>query len=69
LLYYSIANFAAFKQLGRQKTFSRVLALIGLAFCLILAVLVPFGSLLIGSALLVLSLLVRSGLKKSGQPR
>jgi APA family basic amino acid/polyamine antiporter len=69
LLYYSIANFAAFKQLGRQKTFSRVLALIGLAFCLILAVLVPLQSLLLGSALLVLSLLVRGGLKKSGQPR
>jgi len=64
LLYYAIGNLAAFRQLGQTRLFSRFLALVGLATCFILAVLVPLHSLLIGSLLLASALVIRSGLIK-----
>jgi APA family basic amino acid/polyamine antiporter len=64
LLYYAIGNLAAFRQLGQTRLFSRVLALAGLVTCLILAILVPSQSLIIGSLLLALALVIRSSLIK-----
>ncbi len=64
LIYYAIANLAAYRQLGPGSISSRLLALIGLASCLLLAVFVPIQSLLMGLALLVLAVAIRLGLIK-----
>lgn len=64
LIYYAIANWAAFNQLGRTKPRSRIAALLGGLLCLALATFVPLESLGIGLALLAGSLVVRAGLIK-----
>jgi basic amino acid/polyamine antiporter, APA family len=64
LSYYAIANLAAHSQLGRGKPVSKLLALMGLASCLLLAIFVPVQSLVIGFSCLVLALALRAGLIK-----
>jgi APA family basic amino acid/polyamine antiporter len=64
LSYYAIANLAAFRQLGKAKPGSKILALIGLSSCLLLAVFVPVQSLIIGLSCLAVALALRAGLIK-----
>lgn len=62
LIYYAVANLAAFKDLqasAGQKFFS----LFGLLVCLVLCAMVPINSLLVGSIGLAVGLLLRAGLK------
>ena len=62
LFYYAIANLAAYSQLGRARPVSKILSLMGLASCLLLAIFVPVQSLFIGLCCLVLALALRAGL-------
>ena len=62
LLYYAIANLAAFRQLPPQQSASRAMALIGFALCLGVGVFVPVESLLVASGLLALAMGLRAGL-------
>jgi APA family basic amino acid/polyamine antiporter len=65
LCYYAIANLAAYKQLTTGMLTSKILALAGLASCILLAGFVPLQSLLIGIGGRALALALRAGLKKS----
>jgi APA family basic amino acid/polyamine antiporter len=62
--YYAIANLAAWRQLGTGSAGTKVLALLGLSTCCLLAAFVPLESLLLGSGCLVLALVIRAGLIK-----
>jgi basic amino acid/polyamine antiporter, APA family len=64
LSYYAIANLAAHRQLGQGRSVSKLLALMGLASCLLLAIFVPVQSLVIGVSSLGLALALRAGLIK-----
>jgi len=64
LVYYSIANWAAFKQLAMGFGGSRLLSLLGLASCLLLALLVPAQSLIVTSIALGVGLAIRFGLNR-----
>lgn len=65
LCYYAIANLAAYKQLTTGMLTSKILALAGLALCILLAGFVPLQSLVIGIGGLALALALRAGLKKA----
>lgn len=62
LIYYAVANLAAYRDL-QASTGQKLFSLFGLLVCLVLCVLVPINSLLVGSIGLALGLLVRFGLK------
>ena len=64
LVYYAIANFAAFRQLPRNRSASRALALIGGVLCLAVGFFVPLESLLIVPLVLTLAMALRAGLIK-----
>lgn len=59
LLYYSIANFAAFRQPKNETNRPKVLNLIGLLLCLAIGVAVPFQAILVGTSILLLALTLR----------
>jgi APA family basic amino acid/polyamine antiporter len=63
LLYYAIVNFAAFRQPSTESPRPKVLNLLGLALCLLLALSVPFTGLLVGSIALIGAMLLRWGLR------
>lgn len=65
LLYYAIANLAAFRQAEKNRILTRILAVLGIASCALLAVFVPFQSLMLASAMLACALLIRLGLIKA----
>jgi APA family basic amino acid/polyamine antiporter len=62
LTYYSIANLAAFKQATTKS--NKILAILGFATALIVAISVPVQSLALGLALLLFALFVRLALAK-----
>ena len=64
LVYYAIANFAAFRQLPHNRSASRALALIGGVLCLAVGFFVPLESLLIVPLVLTLAMALRAGLIK-----
>jgi basic amino acid/polyamine antiporter, APA family len=67
LVYYAIANFAAFRQLSPKQPVGRFLALIGAALCLGVGFFVPLESLLVVMAALAAALWLRAGLIKMGR--
>ena len=62
LVYYAIANLAAFRQLPSKQPVGRVLALLGAALCLGVGFFVPLESLLVASGTLAVAILIRTGL-------
>jgi APA family basic amino acid/polyamine antiporter len=62
LLYYAIANFAAFRRLSSKQPVGRLLALIGAALCLGVGFFVPLESLLVASGTLAVAIFIRAGL-------
>ena len=64
LLYYAIANLAAFLQLTSKQPVSRLLALIGALLCLGVGFFVPFESLLVTTVTLAFAMGLRAGLIK-----
>ena len=62
LVYYAVANFAAFRQLTPKQPLGRSMALIGCALCLGVGFFVPFESLLVATLVLVVALGIRAGL-------
>ncbi|MFG1818118.1 APC family permease [Kribbella sp. NPDC049174] len=59
LLYYAIANAAAFTQPADQRRWPRAVNVIGLVGCVVLAVTLPWTSAVVAAALLAVALLVR----------
>jgi basic amino acid/polyamine antiporter, APA family len=62
LVYYAIANLAAFGQLTSKQSVERVLALIGAALCLGVGFFVPLESLLVATVALAAAMGLRAGL-------
>ena len=62
LVYYAIANLAAFRQLTSKQPVGRFLALIGAALCLGVGFFVPIESLLVATVVLALAMGLRAGL-------
>lgn len=54
LLYYAIANIAAFTQSGEQRRYPRALQLLGLLGCVVLALTLPWQSAAAGAAVVAL---------------
>lgn len=67
LVYYAIANFAAFQQLPAKRSTSRALALFGGVLCLGIGIFVPLESLLIVALALAVAMALRPGLIKDRQ--
>ena len=63
LLYYGITNFAAFRQPITETRRPKLLNLLGLALCLLLALSVPVEGLIIGASILTVAMLLRWGLR------
>jgi APA family basic amino acid/polyamine antiporter len=63
LLYYAIINFAAFRQPTTETNRPKILNLLGLALCLLLALSVPIDGLVVGASILTLLMLIRWGLR------
>ena len=63
LLYYAITNFAAFRQPTAETKRPKILNLLGLALCLLLALSVPIDGLVVGASILTLLMLIRWGLR------
>ncbi|MEU0094217.1 APC family permease [Kribbella sp. NPDC006257] len=61
LLYYAVANAAAFTQPRDQRRWSRVVNIVGLLGCVVLAFTLPIASAATAAGVLVVALLVRSG--------
>jgi basic amino acid/polyamine antiporter, APA family len=59
LLYYAIANASAFTQPADQRRWPRVVNVIGLTGCVVLAVTLPWTSAVVAAAVLAAALLVR----------
>lgn len=70
LIYYAIANAAAFTQRGEQRRWPRWLNLLGVAGCLTLVVTLPWPSVLAGVAMFVLGLTGRAVVlaRRGGRP-
>jgi APA family basic amino acid/polyamine antiporter len=68
LLYYAIANAAAFTQPAEQRRWPRALNVLGLLGCLTLAATLPFISAVSAAILLALALLARFALHRRQQP-
>ena len=54
LLYYAIANIAAFTQSGEHRRYPRALQLLGLLGCVVLALTLPWQSAAAGAAVVAL---------------
>jgi APA family basic amino acid/polyamine antiporter len=61
LLYYAVANAAAFTQPRDQRRWPRVVNIVGLLGCVVLAFTLPIASAATAAGVLVVALLVRSG--------
>ena len=64
LIYYAIANLAAYRQPHREARRSKAWNIIGLLFCLAIAFSVPLEGLVLGIAVLALAMFLRWGLAK-----
>lgn len=62
LFYYSIANYAAFRQPESESSRLKIFNVLGLLLCVAIGISVPAQSLLTGASLLVLGLLIRWGI-------
>jgi basic amino acid/polyamine antiporter, APA family len=62
LVYYAIANLAAFRQLPSKQPAGRLLALLGAALCLAVGFFVPVESLLVATVTLAVAMGLRAGL-------
>lgn len=62
LFYYSIANYAAFRQPESESSRLKIFNVLGLLLCVVIGISVPAQSLLTGASLLVLGLLIRWGI-------
>ncbi len=60
LLYYAVANAAAFTQAGVERRWPRALQVLGLVGCVVVAATVPVGSLVAGVAVLAVGLVLRA---------
>lgn len=60
LLYYLVANLAAFTQTGEHRRYPRVLQVVGALGCLTLAATVPLGALVGGTVVLLVGVLLRA---------
>ena len=69
LLYYAIVNFAAFRQPPAEASRPKVLNLLGVALCLLLALSVPLEGLIFGVVVLGATMLIRWGLRVARQIR
>ena len=69
LVYYAIANFAAFRQVPASQSAPKVLALLGGVFCLALALSVPIEALVLAAVVLSITVAVRASLIKMKNPR
>lgn len=67
LLYYAIANAAAFTQPADQRRWPRALNVIGLVGCVVLAVTLPWTSAVVAAVLLGVALIVRKGRGRSAR--
>lgn len=63
LLYYGIVNFAAFRQPAGETERPKFLSLAGLALCFLLALSVPIEGLVLGIAVLTVTMIIRWGLR------
>jgi APA family basic amino acid/polyamine antiporter len=61
LLYYAVANAAAFTQPRDQRRWPRVVNVLGLLGCVVLAFTLPPASAIAAAVVLAIALLVRSG--------
>lgn len=68
LLYYAIANLAAFRQLASKQVPQKALALVGVLLCLGIGAFVPVESLALAIPTLALALVLRTGLIKLRRP-
>ncbi|MBX0332591.1 APC family permease [Pontibacter sp. HSC-14F20] len=59
LLYYSITNIAALKQLGSEQIYGRIIPALGLIGCLAMSVALPLQVILSGLSLLVVGFMMR----------
>jgi len=60
LLYYTVANLAAFTQPGEQRRYPRALQAAGLAGCLVLVATLPPLSIVVGAGVLVVGVVYRA---------
>jgi basic amino acid/polyamine antiporter, APA family len=63
LLYYAVANAAAYTQPRGDRRWPRALNVLGLAGCLVLAFSLPLASVLAGTAVLLVGLIARMGFR------
>jgi APA family basic amino acid/polyamine antiporter len=63
LSYYAIANLAAYRQPRSETTRPKWLNLAGMGLCVLLALSVPFGGLVVGVTALTAALILRWGLR------
>lgn len=64
LLYYAIANFAAYRQSATEARRSKVWNILGLLLCLAIGLSVPLEGLILGFVVIALALFLRWGLSK-----
>lgn len=64
LLYYAIANFAAYRQPATEARRSKVWNILGLLLCLAIGLSVPLEGLILGFVVIALALFLRWGLSK-----
>lgn len=62
LFYYSIANYAAFRQPESESSRLKIFNVLGLLLCVVIGISVPAQSLMTGASLLVLGLFIRWGI-------
>jgi APA family basic amino acid/polyamine antiporter len=67
LVYYAIANAAAWTLSSRART--RIVPAVGLAGCLVLAFSLPVGSVLSGTVVLLIGVVIRAVRQRLGQQR
>ena len=68
LVYYAVANASAWGLPGPDRGRRRAVAAIGLAGCLVLAVTLPIGSVIAGTAVLAVGLGLRAAVRRTGFP-
>ncbi|HET9648337.1 MAG TPA: amino acid permease, partial [Microlunatus sp.] len=61
LVYYLIANLAAYTQGGDARRYPRWLQVVGVAGCALLALTLPWSSVLVGAAVLLIGMALRFG--------
>jgi basic amino acid/polyamine antiporter, APA family len=68
LLYYLIANAAAYTQSAEQRRFPRALQIIGVAGCAILVVTLPLSAVIGGAVVFAFGIVYRAVRRRHSQP-